>query len=112
MAIDPSVQITFAHREREKTYWLEFEYPTEVEPHALLTALESEGWEKTHKHEWVEYQTGVPTTALTCSKPGTDLFNGWTDDERTTNMARARAILRSFGRTRVPVWSKTLMDML
>lgn len=112
MPIDSTVQITFARREREKTHWLEFEYPTEAEPHALFKDLESEGWEQAGKIAWVEYTTGVHTTSLIYSKRGTDLSGGWTDNERKTNMARARTILRSFGRTRVPVWNKTLMDML
>ena len=46
------------------------------------------------------------------TKAGTALFAGWTDEEKRANMRQARAIFRRFGFTRVPVWTKTLADML
>lgn len=44
------------------------------------------------------------------SKPGTAFFTDWTAQEKAANIREARAIMRRFGFTRVPTWSKTLAD--
>lgn len=128
--IDSRVSLTFARRERGIHHWIEGEYPEDARPEALFAAFEAAGWtldtmmESIPAYEPYDYdytqplvgQRAVPrghkVRDFCLTKPGTGVFGAWTAEEKQTNMRQARTILRGFGFTRVPVWTKTLADML
>jgi hypothetical protein len=73
---------------------------------AIMAALADKGWTVESYAE----ETGWPT--WDASKPGSDLFGGWTPEEAKKFMAEARKILRKFGLTKVPKRRLTLADLL
>jgi hypothetical protein len=73
---------------------------------AIMAALADAGWTV----EAYAEETGWPT--WDASKPGSDLFEGWTPEEAKKYMAEARKILRKFGLTKVPKRRLTLADLL
>jgi hypothetical protein len=129
-AIDERVSLTFARRERGIHHWIEGEYPEQARPEALFAAFEAAGWtldamqETVPAYEPYDYDYSKPLVGQRAvprghkvrefglTKPGTSTFGGWSAEEKQANMREARAILRRFGFTRVPVWTKTLADML
>lgn len=128
-AIDPRTSLTFARRERSTTHWIEGEYPADARPQALFDAFAAAGWqvdpvtESIPAYEPVDFDfdqpvgqqvipRGYKVREFALTKPGTDLFTDWTQQEKAANMRQARGLLRRFGFTRVPVWTKTLADML
>lgn len=128
-ALDPRVGVTFARRERGVTHWIEGDYPEDARPDGLFAAFEAAGWvldaatESIPAYEpWdLDYSLpvgqqgtlrGYKVKGFSLSKPGTGLFTGWKPAEKAGNLREARALMRRFGLTRVPVWTKTLADML
>lgn len=122
--VDSRVALTFARRARFNTHWIEMEYPVGAEPTDLLADLAKVGWApdgmkvpSMEKVTWdanhVMTRHGYHVEEIHIVGPhGTDLFGGWSDDEKRVNMAAARKVLRAYGFVKVPVWSKTLQDML
>ncbi len=107
-----TASLTFARRERGTTHWIEGEFSADDRPDELFTDLEAAGWKL--DFELPPYTLdGVRTVSFSVAGPkGTDLFAGWTTDEKRSFMPQARAILRKHGFHKVPVWKKTLADML
>lgn len=124
--VDQRVALTFAAQGNARTKWIEIEFPEDAVPTALFEALaqigfiERDGMARmpaipaSHydavTHSFTDLGYRKQETHLT--KAGTDLFTGWTAEEERANMRAARAVLRRFGFVRVPVWKKTLADML
>lgn len=128
-ALDPRVGVTFARRERGVTHWIEGDYPEDARPDDLFAAFEAAGWvvdplmEGVPAYEPMDFdfslpvgqqgtQRGYKIKQFSLSKRGSALFVGWTPAEKTSNLREARTLMRRFGLTRVPVWTKTLADML
>jgi hypothetical protein len=130
-AVDPRVGLAFKHREHSQTTWLCIEYPTDAEPTALFDALRAIGWSDDHRwtaplppvaaRDWgtPDPVAGTPWTdlgymigSIDFMKDGSDVFGGWTDDEKRSFLPAARAVLRRFGFTRVPNYALTLADLL
>lgn len=96
---------------KHPTYWLAIEArgPQALKrANAIALTLQSEGW--TRGIEPSPLPDG--TQFFTLNKPGTGLFNGWTADERQTNLAYARKVLRYHGIRRVPTHRLTLAECL
>lgn len=127
--VDQRVTLTFASKGNSRTRWIEMTYPVDAPPTALLDALAEIGFKEQdgmvalppyQAHTWdrslplgQQYvDLGYRETEVHLTKSGTDLFGGWTAEEQRTNMNQARAIMRRFGFTRVPVWKKSISDML
>lgn len=118
------MEITFARRQHGDTHWIEMEYTVGSEPTALLAGLAYYGWKPDgmglppmEKITWdannVMIRHGIQVQELLLTGPkGSALFGGWTPEEKRQHMADARKVLRFHGFTRVPVWTKTLQDML
>ena len=118
---DPRTRLTFAKRQGpDRTHWLEIEAPADAEPITLYTDLRAAGWTEKYPpppaHQAYDDHTFKPLGYMVVerffTKPGTDMFKMWNDAEARAFMPAARAILRKHGFTRVPVWHKTLADML
>ena len=121
MATDPRTTLTFAKRQGpDKTHWLEIEAPTGAEPAALYADLRAAGWVERHPaapaHMAYDDRTfkplGYQVVERQFTKKGSQMFTMWTDAEARIFMPQARAILKRHGFERVPVWNKTLQDML
>jgi len=118
---DPRIHLTFAKRQGpHRTHWLEIEAPVGAEPIGLFADLRAAGWVESHAaipaHQAYDLHTfkplGYSVVERSFSKKGSDLFNAWSAAEAKTNMTQARGILRKHGFERVPVWHKTMQDML
>ena len=94
-------QLTFARRQHGLTHWIEGEYSGDDKP-SFFADLEAAGW------------TVIDYRGFFMIDPprGTDLFAGWNPDEKRTYMKQARSILKKHGFVKVPVWTKTIQDML
>ena len=121
---DPRTHITFAKRQStgaiSRTCWLEIEAPVGAEPVGLFADLRAAGWAEAHAalpaHQAYDARTfkplGYSVVERTFTKRGSGTFTTWTEAEAKTNMTQARGILRKHGFERVPVWHKTIQDML
>jgi hypothetical protein len=129
LPVDPRVELTFARQGNHRTHWLEIEFPVGAEPTGMLADLAEIGWHPdrfqtppVEKITWDSTQPGglpqmvrhgYQTQELRLIGPkGSALFAGWDDDEKRQHMAAARKVLRKYGFTRVPVWAKTVQDMM
>lgn len=117
--VDPRVSLLFASKGASRTKWIEVTFPTDAEPSDMFDDLRAAGWvyddyglPPTQARDDNFKSLGYAEQFAVFTKKGTDLFVGWTDAEKTANMAEARSILRKYGFSRVPVWKKTLADML
>lgn len=127
--VDQRVGITFASQGDSPTKWIEVTYPTDNPPTAMFDRLAQIGFEQSEDTitlppvRATSYNENAPIgerlvdlgyyeQTIHLTKRGTGLFSDWTDEEARENMRQARAVLRSFGFIRVPVWKKTLADML
>jgi hypothetical protein len=117
----PRVRLTFAKRQGpDRTTWLEIEAPSDAEPVALYADLRAAGWSEDYPsspaHQAYDDRAfkplGYTVIERFFTKPGSDMFKRWNDAEARAFMPQARAILRKHGFERVPVWHKTLADML
>jgi hypothetical protein len=115
------VRLTFAKRQGlQHTHWIEIEAPSDAEPLALYADLRAAGWGENFPsapaHQAYDDRTfkplGYTVVEHMFTKPGSDLFKMWNAVEARAFMTQARAILRKHGFERVPVWHKTLADML
>ena len=123
-SIDPRVTVTFAARGPSTTCWIEIAYPVGAEPGELLADLAAAGFSPDDLRrvppaqaygpnaQGVSGPLGYEEQEISLVSPGSALFGGWTEDERRRKMRRARAALRKHGFTGVPVWRKTLAEML
>ena len=117
---DPRTSLTFASKVPYTTNWLEVEAPADAEPTAMYAELAAAGWVEQRPglppHMAYDQETfkplGYQVVERTFFCPGSDHFQLWKKDEAKKFMAAARAILARYGFTRVPVWRKTLQDML
>lgn len=122
--VDPRVNLTFVSKGNASTKWLEVEYPVDAKPVAMLEALASVGFIADERfamgtrkaYGYDENQRyvdlGYRIQDVHLMKSGAGLFGAWTTEEARVNMREARRILRQFGFTRVPIWKKTLVDMM
>jgi hypothetical protein len=98
-------------RVKHPTYWLAIEArgPQALKrANAIALTLQAEGW--TRGVEPSPLPDG--TQFFTLNKPGTGLFNGWTDEERKSNLAQARKVLRLHEYRNVPARRLTLAECL
>lgn len=120
--IDPRVALLFASRGNSLTKWIEITYPEDAVPTGLLDRLAAVGF-KSDGMALPAYEAfdtsdegfkprGYKEISDHLVLRGSGLFGSWTEAEAKDNMRRARAVLRAFGFSRVPVWKKTLADML
>ncbi len=109
------VRVQFQSQEPHTTPHLKLWVPANDEPKAIYAALEKIGWERVD----TDAMMAPPVKAKYCydggygkdddtlivehyfEKQGSDLFNGWTPEERRKNVPAARAVLRKFGFTRI-----------
>ena len=121
--VDPRTFITFATKHPNRTAWIEIEYPVDTVPQGLLDDLAAVGFAQNTRFvtlgpaEAYDRATGqnlgyISQEVTLAAPPGTGLFGSWTDDEGRTHMAAARRVFRKHGVTRVPVWRKTLHDLI
>lgn len=120
--VDPRTTITFATKSPHRTAWIEITHPVDAIPQGLLDDLAEVGFARDARFHTLPPYPGVdanynPTgydvqEVMLASPAGTDLFSGWTADEARTHMAAARRVMRRHGVTGVPVWRKTLHDLL
>lgn len=123
--VDERVSLTFAAQGNGSTKWIEIQFPTENPPTSMLEALAEIGFAPNPHHMRLPAYTvfahnaageyvplGYRAQEEMLVKSGGGLFGGWTAEEERTNMRIARAVLRRFGFTRVPVWKKTPADMM
>lgn len=82
-------------------------HPVKKPPTALFEELNRAGWNETFD---LPPYSGIKERSF--FKPGTGLFTGWTPKEAKEYRTEARKILRGFGFVRVPIWYKTLADLL
>lgn len=110
--------LTFATRDNDRcNHWIEGEYDADApKPEAFFADMAAIGFIEDASFAalppYTSSQAGCRIQEFTLSKKGSALFAGWTDEEKRTNMAAARRVMRKHGFTRVPVWRKTLADML
>lgn len=121
VSADPRVRLTFARREgQDRTHWLEIEAPFDAEPAALYNDLKTAGWIESlpamPAHPAYDERTFKPLGYQVCERVfvrhGSDTFRMWSQAEAKAWLPQARGILRRHGFERVPVWRKTLADML
>ena len=105
---NPDVTVSFNRRQREQTCWIELYFPVDAEPTEMLAALAEVGFAPDGMREPPPLD-GVQAAHLI--KHGSDLFGGWTDAEKRENMKAARAVLRRFGSTGVPVNALSYFDL-
>ena len=130
LPVDDRVALTFASSAPHATCWIEMTYPIDAVPQGLLDDLAAAGFAVDGRYRPAPPYTpilnqgapGQPTSiqfadyqvvdVLIGAPRGSALFGGWTPGEKRTHMAAARRVLRNHGFTDVPVWKKTLQDML
>ena len=120
--VDPRTKITFATKAPNRTAWIEIEYPVDAAPQGLLDDLATVGFAHDTRFHTLPPCPGVDENynpagydvqeVILSGPAGTDLFSGWTADEARTHMAAARRVMRRHEVTGVPVWRKTLHDLL
>lgn len=115
----PTTRLLFACRENHPEHlWIEGDYPAGQRPEELFADLTADGWTiEEFGGPYPGYDDnynplGWDVIDFHANKRGTDLFGGWTPEEAKKFRTKARAILRKHGFFRVPVWHKTLADML
>ena len=120
--LDPRVQITFATKNPDATFWIELEYPVDTIPQALLDDLAKIGFAPdgltqipvTEKVEFLSNpeggsimkRLGYDVQEITLTKKGTSMFGGWNAEQKRTNLAQARRVLRAHGYPKVETWEK------
>lgn len=120
--VGPRVLMTFASKTPYHTNWLEIEAPADAEPIELYAALGAISWNEGQTYAALPPYPKFDLETMTdlgyqvqerhFARPGSAPFGGWTADERKAFMTEARAVLRHFGFTNVPLWRKTWQDML
>lgn len=83
---------------QERTRWLEVRFPA-GKPPAFLEDLKGVGFEPLDFRMPPAFE-GVEKLWLT--KPGSDLFQGWTEEEAAQYIRDVRRVLRHHGITRIP----------
>lgn len=108
-------EITFATRDNDRaTHWIEGEYDADAKPEEFLADMEAIGFTEDGMSlpPYTSAEAGCRVQSFHLTKKGTDLFAGWNAEEKRTNMAAARRVMRKHGFVNVPVWRKTLADMM
>jgi hypothetical protein len=112
------VRLTLACREHSKTLWIEGEYPAGERPDDLFADLAAEGWTVEEfggpypGYDEDYNQLGYNVIDFHVTKRGSGLFTSWDEVEQKKFRTKVRAVLRKHGFYNVPVWHKTLVDML
>ena len=111
-------RLLLASREHSNTLWVEGAYREGFRPDDLFSDFTKAGWSveeyglpvQAYDDEW----NRLPYSEFDfhINRMGTGLFGGWSPDEEKRFRAEARKIMRKHGFTRVPIWRKTLQDMI
>ena len=108
--------LTFATRDvTPMTHWIEGEYDADApKPEAFFADMAALGWTEDTMilPPFTSSEAGCRIQEFVLTKKGEGMFGAWDADEKRTNMAAARRVMRKHGFVRVPVWAKTLGDML
>ena len=108
-AADP-VMVGFQSMNPHKTQWVAVNYNVNAKPEALIAALEAAGWRDESMK--LPFHPLDDRVQIELNKPGTGLFNGWTDAEKRANRKQVKAILVAHGITEFYEQKLTAMDML
>lgn len=101
------VYVEFGSKVPHSTFWIHILHDVDIVPSKLIDELKKAGWK-----ESVTLPPMYKAVDRYYSKKGSSIFNGFTTEERKTNMSRARRILRKSGFTSVEWRKLTLQDML
>lgn len=108
----PETTVCFEKRTNDRSHWIKIEHPEGTErPQDLLDALAAIGFAEDTRFAPPPHITGWPHE-IQVFKRGSGLFTDWTAEEKPGFMREARAVLRRFGFTNVPVNTLTLADLL
>lgn len=98
-------------KERDITHWIVIEHDEDTRPE-IIDDLRAAGW-RTSEDDGMR---GLPPLngrlETTLCKRGTDLFCGWTAEEKKQYLAEARKIMRKHGYTGVKVHTRPWQDFL
>lgn len=112
------INIEWLSKDGGRTYWLSFwllrdDAPAQEWNRALLDTVKLTRRAKLRKWEVTNLFPGSnKEVQLELSKAGSDLFEGWTADERSQNMRELSRIVHSYFTGRIPKRNVTLQEML
>ena len=115
------IEVTYARRERSNHLWIEGEHATDGDFTALFADLAAIGWTDDSLAPLPPYTPWIPDAPpadyqvqpFSLNRRGTGpLFGEQTPAESERFKAETDAVFARHGLIDVPVWAKTLVDML
>jgi hypothetical protein len=103
-----AISISFDRKDKNLTHWITLTYiNTDPSPQTIIDALREAGWETARDRGLSDIPEIDGELTVSLSRRGSGLFTSWLPDEKKQFLSEARAILRRFGFTRVPIneWS-------
>ena len=108
--MNDTTTVRFATKHPKTTNWIEVQWSVDAgEPTELFDALAEIGFVSDGFMDPPPFDGKMDRSV---SKSGSGLFGGWVDEERSRFMREARAVLRRFGFTRVPVYTYSAMELI
>lgn len=94
-------EVDVAAKPPGKTYGIFMAIDPDNQPAELLKALDDFGFKNTYQSRYTHKDKGK-VMDMHFHKPGTDLFQGWKDNEREENMKEIHRLFAEIGITIVP----------